>query len=150
MKIEIDQSGKVEETQHDTVVAFSNGSFYSIRITRKTKRQIQEVFRKMEKPKRFMIETFCALVFLIIKDHYKAISSIEIDKEYHGREKDILTTLKLFFEAESLDLPAISFINIGKKSKAHQIAIEVYRKKLKPNKLLNFQELKAFIVNKQK
>jgi len=30
MKIEIDQSGKVEETQHDTVVAFSNGIFYSV------------------------------------------------------------------------------------------------------------------------
>jgi len=97
-----------------------------------------------------MIETFCALVFFVIKDHSTTISSIEIDKEYHGREEDILNTLKLFFEVESLDLPAISFVNIGKKSKAHQIAIEVYRKKLKPNKLLNFQELKAFIVKKQK
>jgi len=46
MKIEIDQSGKIEETNVDTVIALSNGVKFSVRIHRRTKRRLQEEFRK--------------------------------------------------------------------------------------------------------
>lgn len=38
MQIEIDQSGKIEDTRKDTVLAFSNGKNYSILIPAEVKR----------------------------------------------------------------------------------------------------------------
>lgn len=92
-----------------------------------------------------MIHTFCILIFLLIRDHLKQIKYIEIDQEYIGREKDILTTLNNIFTIESLNLPDINFVQVGKKSKAHKKAIAVFRKKEKAGKIISFQELKSII-----
>ncbi|MCX6810253.1 MAG: hypothetical protein NTY30_00740 [Candidatus Berkelbacteria bacterium] len=51
MKIEIDQSGKIEETGKPTVIAFSNGKSASIIISAKDKKLVQTVFRKIGQPK---------------------------------------------------------------------------------------------------
>ena len=48
MNIEIDQSGKVEETQHDTILAFSNGKSKAVSISARTKRKLQDVFCPLE------------------------------------------------------------------------------------------------------
>lgn len=141
MKIEIDQSGKVEKTNQDTILAFSNGKSSAIKITGKTKRKLQEFFRKIGEPKLFMIDTFCILIFLVIRDNIKEIDSIEIDKEYSGKEKYILSTLNTIFQNKSINQPEISFINIGKKSKAHQKAIKVYRKESQPDKVITLKEI---------
>jgi len=47
MNIEIDQSGKVERTNQDTIVAFSNGKSSSVKITGETKRRLQGRFFSM-------------------------------------------------------------------------------------------------------
>lgn len=145
MTIEVDQSGKVEKTHQDTILAFSNGNSNTIKITGKTKRKIQEIFRQIGEPKIFMIYTFCILVFLLIKDHLKQINQINIDQEYSGREKDILRTLTNIFETKSLKLPNIDFIRVGKKSRAHKKAIEVFRQKQQPGRVISFKELKSTI-----
>ena len=69
MKIEIDQSGKVEETHRDTVIAFSNGKSCALKISGRTKRKIQEIFRQVGEPKTYITHTFCILIFLVIKDY---------------------------------------------------------------------------------
>ncbi|MCG2700747.1 hypothetical protein L6267_01100 [Candidatus Parcubacteria bacterium] len=66
MKIEIDQSGKIENTGKDTIIAFSNGSFGSISISAKDKREIQRIFRKIGKPRVFVYRVFAVLIFLLI------------------------------------------------------------------------------------
>lgn len=50
MKFEIDQSGRVEYTSHNTVLALSNDIQYSIIAPAKVKRQLQEMFRREGMP----------------------------------------------------------------------------------------------------
>ena len=86
MNIEIDQSGKVENTSKNTIIAFSNDIFGSIFITAKDKREIQKIFRKIGKSRIFVYRLFSILIFLLIKDHLKRIDQIIIDEEYPGKE----------------------------------------------------------------
>ena len=65
MKIEVDQSIKIENTEKDTVVAFSNGVYGSIIISAKDKREIQEVFRKTGKRMIFAYKLFAILIFIL-------------------------------------------------------------------------------------
>jgi len=43
MKYQIDQSHKIEQTNKNTILCLSNGTEYTILITGKTKRKIQEI-----------------------------------------------------------------------------------------------------------
>ena len=54
MRIEIDQSGKIENTNKNTIIAFSNNKFKSIFISAKDKREIQKFFRRIGKPRIFV------------------------------------------------------------------------------------------------
>ena len=58
MKIEIDQSGKIENTNKNTIIAFSDSKFKSIFISAKEKREIQKFFRRIGKPKIFIYKVF--------------------------------------------------------------------------------------------
>ena len=71
MRIEIDQSGKIENTNKPTVVGFSNKESGIVLITPKDKKAIQKYFRDIGKPKLFIYITFVALVFYLIKNHIK-------------------------------------------------------------------------------
>ena len=73
MIIEIDQSGKIENTSKNTVIAFSNEIFGSILVKAKDKREIQKIFRKIGKPRIFVYRLFAILIFLLIKNHLKKI-----------------------------------------------------------------------------
>lgn len=124
MKIEIDQSGKIEDTNKNTVIAFSNHKFKSIFISAKNKREIQKFFRRIGKPRIFVYKTFAILIFLLIKNNLKEISQIIIDEEYPG--KSPLIKNFLFQEVRkikpSFSKQDIVFYRIGKKSRAHFLA----------------------------
>ena len=53
MRIEINQSNKVEQTNKDTIIDVSNKKSFTILISRKIKRKLQEEFRKQGKPRLF-------------------------------------------------------------------------------------------------
>ena len=136
MKIEIDQSGKIENTNKDTVIAFSDDNFGSLLIKAKDKREIQEIFRQAGKPRVFIYKLFTILIFLLIKNHLKKVEEIVIDEEYPGKSaliKDLLLReirkIRPRFPKEN-----ISFRQIGKKSKAHNIAYNTFKKKRKTDK----------------
>jgi len=63
MKIEIDQSGKIEDTSKNTIIAFSNGKFKSIFISAREKRELQKFFRRIGKPRIFVYRVFAILIF---------------------------------------------------------------------------------------
>ena len=86
MKIEIDQSGRVEETNRDTILAFANDNEFTVIITARTKRRLQEIFRQIGKPTVFMIYIFAISVYLLIKPKLNSITDIIIDIEYAGWE----------------------------------------------------------------
>ena len=80
MKIEIDQSGKIENTSKDTVIAFSDGIRKAIRISSNDKREIQAIFRRIGKPRIFIYKLFAILIFLLIRDHLKELDEVVIDE----------------------------------------------------------------------
>lgn len=137
MKIEVDQSGKIENTNKPTVIAFSNGKSASIIIAAKDKKLIQTIYRKIDQPRIFTYKLFAVLIFILIKTEIKKFSQIVIDKEYPGYEnliKDILCETAVKNRCK-IDRTVIHFRSIGRKSKAHDLAVEAYRNKKADMKL---------------
>lgn len=123
MRVEIDQSGKIENTNRPTVLAFSNKECGVLVILAKDKKRIQKYFREIDKPKLFIPITFISLVWFLIKNHAEKYSQIIIDREYPGYEKLISRQVKLWVQKTTSrhDL-TVSIAQIGKKSKAHDLA----------------------------
>src|SRR3989344_22848 len=139
MKIEIDQSGKIEDTQHDTVMAFANGRSRSVRMTGKTKRRLQEIYRQVGKPNLFVINTFCVAIFLLFKEDLNKLPEIVIDEEYSCYEELIEKILREMIN-QKCD-PNIVFERVGKSSSAHIVAVETFRRRRKADEILTFQRI---------
>src|SRR3990172_4276102 len=89
MKIEIDQSGRIEYTSKLTVVAYSNGVNKSLLITAKDKRKIQAIYRRIGQPRLFAQKVFAVAIFALIKNNLGRIDQIIIDREYTGYDSFI-------------------------------------------------------------
>jgi len=137
MRIEIDQSGRIEYTSKPTVIAFANSKTYSIIFLSRDKKYLQKIFRKAGIPNLFVYKTFAILIFLLIQDFLKSIDQIIIDHEYLGHDKVIKQFLLELLRRHNkkFDSHDISFRHIGKKSRAHEIAIEAYRTKKADRKI---------------
>ena len=131
MKIEVDQSGKIEDTNRLTIVAYSNGYAKSLMITAKVKKSVQSIFRKIKQPKTFISKLFAAAIFMLIKEKYKKIDTLIIDNEYPGHEKIIKRYLIEYIEQSGLDPDNINIYirSIGRKSKAHSAAWQAFHSK---------------------
>ena len=109
MKIQIDQSGKIEDTARNTVIAYSNDKQKAILITRKTKRQMQETFRLCGAIRLFIYFTFAIGIYYLIED-LRGSSIIIIDLEYYGKDKIITRIInKLLDENPSADAPRLCY-----------------------------------------
>jgi len=148
MKIEIDQSGKVENTSKNTIIAFSNSKFKSILISARDKREIQKFFRRIGKPRIFVYRVFAILIFLLIKKDLREIKEIIIDTEYTGKssliKNFILQEIKKINPSFSKD--DIDFQEIGKKSKAHFLAYGVATGKKKADIEVGAKEILRMII----
>lgn len=147
MKIEIDQSGKIESTNRLTVIAFSNRHGKSLLITAKDKKSIQSIFRKINQPRIFISQVFAAAVYYLVKDELKNINTIIIDNEYMGHEKYIKKLIIKFLENDNIktDKVQIYFRSIGKKSKAHDVAYKAFKTKRASYKLTSKQILQIVL-----
>ena len=150
MKVEIDQSGKIENTNKVTVIAFANEVSYAILIPAKVKRQLQEVFRRQGKPRLFIYRTFATGVFLLIRDYLPKIKNIVIDTEYTGHEKQIKDILLELIRKDHLPEPSIYFQRIGNKPKVHYTAYDVFSKKKKADRVIGFEEIVALATKKDR
>lgn len=133
MKYEIDQSGKVEETNRCTVVAFSNSESGSILLPSSEKKKLLTSFRFKGKPKMYTLQVFSVLIYLLISKYFSLKDAVIIvDKEYKGKETLIRSYIKQLLSAKKVekyrDLD-IRFDFIGKRSDAHKIAISCFREK---------------------
>jgi hypothetical protein len=145
MGLQIDQSGKIEDTTKDTVIAFSNSISESVFVSKKIKRQVQEYFRKIGKPELFVDKTFSIVIYYLICN-LKPIQNITIDLEYPGRDKFISSIILDLLKANKKLPHDINFARIGNKPKAHYAAKNVFDKKKEPTKILSLRE----ILSKQK
>lgn len=147
--VEVDISGRVEDTATDTIFAFSNDVQHKISFPKKVKKECITTFRKLGKTgKTFYFELYCAGLTILLKEHTKKISLITLDEEYRQRNKDIKQTfLNLFRKTgKSLTSNQIRFELIGKKSNAHVIAINCHRRRAKPNKIIRSEEILNLIL----
>lgn len=67
MQIEIDQSGKIEQTNLNTVIALTNGTKYTLLFKKKDKRIVEKEFKRRKFPKIFRVIVFANLVALVVK-----------------------------------------------------------------------------------
>jgi len=136
--VEIDQSGRIEETHRDTIIAAASKNWqFTLRIRRSDKRLLQKCFRRQGRPKMFAITTFAYAVAYLINISKVELSGIVIDIEYPGHEK----TIKEILHSEIKQPVQIRFQSIGKSSPAHTSAYFTYKNKLKENTTVPFGEL---------
>lgn len=152
MQIEIDQSGKFEDTQKDTVLAYANGRHKSILISSAVKRKCIEYFHTLGYTgKTFYLQLFVISLYFLLKDTINPNYRVFIDKEYIGKEAQIKQYLLQLFEKKKLYIYSdnIQFKLIGKKSQAHIIALSVFRKEITPDKIVLFPDYKAEFSHKK-
>lgn len=142
MRIEIDQSGKVEDTSKKTVVAYadSKNKTKSIVISARTKRKIQEIFRTVGKSRMFIYNTFSILLFCLTRENKKS-DLIVVDLEYPGKNIIILEMLNEIREKYKLPELNIRFARIGNKPKAHYAAKNVFDNQKKADMVLEIREV---------
>lgn len=144
MHIEIDQSGKVEETNRITVIAFSNHITKAVVIPAAVKRECIERLRRGGRNKQtFVFQIFAAGIFCLIEEHIHQLERIIIDTEYPGREGDIKGMLLNAIFRIRPDFPkqSIVFSQVGKKSGSHFKAYGVFTGKQKADRRLTLEDI---------
>lgn len=143
MDIEVDQSGKIEDTHADTVIAFSNSASGAVLIPAVVKRACIRTLRERDwRSQTFVFKIFAAALFVLIQPHIAKIERIVIDIEYPERMGDKGVLLKLIQRARrDFTRKQIVFRLIGKQSPAHKKAIGVYRGHALPDRILSTNEV---------
>jgi len=144
MKYEVDQSGRIEETNRHTIISIANKEYsYTVKVDSKIKRSIQSKFQKMKKPKMFAVYGFASGVIILVRNSKIKNSVIIIDIEYDGYNK-ILKEIFIKYLDNSLEF---RFSNIGKKSLAHHSAYSTFKKQKKPDYIIKTNELQKLMLN---
>ncbi len=134
----IDQAGKVEHTNVDTILALCSDKIqYTVKIPKELK---QELFNqcKARKKNQLTYRIFAFGLYLLLKGRISQSSIIKIDDEYpgHGRDIKILLLNHLSIQSDQLGIE-----NLGKKDPSHKIAYQTYCGKLKPNDIISEKQL---------
>lgn len=140
MTYQIDQSGKIEQTDKDTVIAYSNGKPYAVLIPRKLKRRCQEAFRLHGFTSVFIYYLFAVGVFYALEKLTKG-AQIIIDDEYPNREKLIKSFVQMLLRRNQKPQHAIHFARIGNRPSAHYAAKDVFDRKKECNKRVTMADI---------
>jgi hypothetical protein len=144
LDVEVDQSGKIEDTRTDTVLAFSNGESRTALIPAVVKRACIHKLRQRDwRSQTFVFKIFAASLFLLISPYLSEIDRIVLDIEYPERMGDIKGLLLKLIRGKQPDFARgqIVFQRIGRQSPAHKRAIEVYRGQVSPDLILSAGEI---------
>lgn len=152
--VEIDISGRVEDTSTDTVIALANGVDKSLLIKKETKRDCLKKLRNYG----FFGDTIYLRIYVIglfhlIKSTIGKLGLIILDEDFRGKERAVKEQLINLFRKYKIEYQEVSllFKFIGKQSPAHKLAISSLRKKIKCNIILTEEEiLKEFNLEKRK
>lgn len=150
-RIEIDQSGKIEQTNFDTIVALTNGVKRTIFIKKSEKRLLENYFRKRKLLTKFYPSLIFSVLVAILINESKVKTSVFIDTEYFGHDifiknniEDILERLKF------KNIPTIKFGFVGKESKSDYLASSVAKRKIKPDRIVKANEVISIIFSIKK
>ena len=141
MHIEVDQSGKIEQLNKDSYIAFSDGEQYCVKLPKKIKQEISLTYKS--RTKQLVQKLFSICLFCCLKNHIRNKELVMIDIEYPGWEGFIKRELINLIRNQDADFDKniIKFGVITKKSNAHKLALRTYRNIIKPNKILNKEDI---------
>lgn len=145
MKVEIDQSGKIEYTSVSTVVADSLGNTVLVKST--TKQYILQLYRSQNKPRLYIFHLFSLLLAILIQSSFHARQIYVIDKEYQGHEEVIAGLVIKYARilGFSLGRNQLKFALVGKKSLSHEFANKRFRRKIE-GKVITLAFLKKYLL----
>lgn len=151
--VEVDQSGKVEDTAKDTVLAFADGVSFAVLIPAAVKRAVyRELTDRGLREKEITIQLFSIGLYFLLREHIAQMQRVTIDVEYTGKDALIKERLISYLLRGSYVVEAaqISFDYIGKKSPAHILGISVLRGERKADLVLTFEEVLEEFGSKRK
>jgi len=143
VKIEVDQSIKIEQTSHSTVIGISNSKQCAVVISSQIKRKLKNDFRRIGRRRSFAYRTFIAGVILAIQQaKLTHLSDIIIDIEYVGQERRLKSIFFEMWGRNHTGTPDVSFKLIGKRSRAHEVCYRTMRGERKPDAKLPYSVIK--------
>jgi hypothetical protein len=148
MQAEVDQSGRIEQTNRPTVLAIANGVQYSVRISAREKQRLLATL-KQSKPDwstAFInILVFSTFLYLLLKGQVQKLTLVTIDQEFPGHEPLIKDRVMTLCRRQGIEVQKeqLTFREIGKKSPAHKLAWQVYNKLVKPGQTVSAEDVLA-------
>ncbi len=145
--IEVDQSGRIEVLTVDTALGFSDDRRAAILIPAAVKRNCSRELRaRGVRPKMISIRMFAGGLFLLMENYLNQIEIVAIDQEFPGWEAEIKGLLLKHIRQRVPDFASenIVFGQIGKTSRAHQVAWRTYRGERVPEKKVTLGKLLRF------
>jgi hypothetical protein len=142
--VEIDQSGKIEDTSQDTALAFSNGVQFALFVPSTVKRACVRILRDSGLTGQTLyFQLFVTLLFFLLKDNISLLTKVIIDVEYTDKNSQIREYLLNLLHRHNLVVEPhqIQFDYIGKKSPAHILALATLRKRKPANCTLDVEEI---------
>jgi hypothetical protein len=142
--VEVDQSIRFDNTSDDTVLAYANGDCRSLLIPASVKRDCLRHLRRIGYSTRTLyIRLFTTALYFLLRERVENMSRIVIDLEYPGRDAQIREHLinLLRKDGKSTGRAQIQFARIGKRSPAHELAIETLRRHKVPDLVLTQRDL---------
>lgn len=140
MRVEVDLSGRIDQTTLHSAMAFSDGESYSVFLPAYTKRRLLYILRKRGYPgAKIYYWIYCAMLFYLLKPYFRKIDTIILDQEYIGKESEIKSILKSITSKKKapINTNIIHTGPVGKKSRAHAKAIAVLKRDRKAGKILS-------------
>lgn len=146
MIYQIDQSGKIEQTNINTIIALVNDRNFSLVLRKNDKRILEKMFRKIGKAKSYPYIVFAILLAILLK-FTNIKSKVIIDREYMGHENTIRERTLYFLKSINANTDIIiEFGHVGKTSRAHNLAARVGSKKVNPDKVVKIEEVLRLIL----
>jgi len=147
---QIDQSGKIEQTERHTVIACTGGIEMTVLLKKREKRKLQQIFKMTDAQKLFTYLTFAALLAILIKE-VNPKHKIVIDREYIGHERLIEEKIILYLQQLGvIRVTTVEFGHVGKLSSAHNLAYKVARGKKNPTLIADAKDVLKLILGIKK
>jgi hypothetical protein len=149
MNLDVDMSGRIEETNKPTVLAIAGSGFaYAVLISAADKRLAIDTlsrYKQKRSRKQIHIMMFASLLFLLLKEQSLRGKTIYVDDEYpaHGALiKDKVLTMLRGIGIE-IDKHQIVIALVGKGSPSHEAAYEVFSGSQQPDKMISAADVIA-------
>lgn len=145
MIIEVDQSGKVEDTAVSTILALAdNGRTRTVLLSGKLKREALNLLRQRGyRGNEGVLRVFVAGLYLLLEPDLPSLDRVILDDEYPGHDVKIRAMLleQIRRAYPTFEAQVIVFAKIGKRSPAHKAAIGVTRGDREPDQVVTRRQL---------